>query len=303
MIDGNTVVTSFPETGFGKGKEADVLEKILADLKPSLGQSTKSLNGLTALIVDHCTGVFHRSDIDPKLAFYEIFAEEIGIAKSEVDGMYESFDITSQSIEKLWLNPNVSTRSMTEELDSLFSVKEQLKLLRRVEKIMSDLHKIDFLCSQQTDVLYTLSKPSSRSSRSLTELFETAKHRRKMWADMAATAQDTRDSLHNLLDLKQRQANVSEARTVRYQVEISAQQGQSILLLTIVTIVFLPVSVVAAIFGMNAIELGQKGSLHLGMELTVMALFCFVVILLIVGLFFGGRLGGLVRLLFRNLPL
>lgn len=302
VIDGNTVITSFPETSTGKRNDADVLQRILTDLKPSLAQSTRSLNGLIALIIDSCTGVFNRSDINPDLAFFEFFADEIGTAKSEVDELYSSFYNTSQSIETLWLDPNVSTTSLTYELDSLFSIKDELKLLRRVEKIISDLHKIDFLCSQQTDVLYALSKSNSRSSRSLTDLFETAKHHRRVWADMAESAQAALDSLQGLLDLKQRQANVSEARTVRYQVEISARQGRSIMLLTVMTIVFLPVSVIAAIFSMNAFEL-NGGKVHFGKELAIMVPVTFAVIAVALGTAFREAAWDLIALLFRRIPL
>lgn len=302
VIDGDTVVTSFPETSTGHRNEADVLQKILSDLKPSLGQSIKSLNGLIALIIDTCSGVFHRSDINPDLAFFEFFADEIGTAKSEVEEMYTSFYMTSQSIQKLWMDPNVSTASMTVELDSLFSIRDELRLLQRVEAIISDLHKIDFLCGQQTDVLYTLSKSTSRSSRSLTDLFETVKHRRRMWSDMAESAQATQDSLQGLFDLKQRQAAVSEARTVRYQVEISARQGRSIMLLTVMTIVFLPVSVIAAIFGMNAMEL-NAGELHFGTEIMIMAPVTLVVILVALGTAFQEAVRDLIVLIFRSIPL
>jgi hypothetical protein len=302
VIDGDTIVTSFPETSTGQRNEADVLQKILSELKPSLGQKVKSLNGLIALIIDTCSSVFHRSDINPDLAFFEFFADEIGTAKSEVEDMYTSFYMTSQSIEKLWMDPNVSTTSMTAELDSLFSIRDELKLLQRVEAIISDLHKIDFLCSQQTDVLYALSKSNTRSSRSLTDLFETAKHRRRTWADMAESAQATQDSLQGLFDLKQRQAAVSEARTVRYQVEISARQGRSIMLLTVVTIVFLPVSVIAAIFGMNAIEL-NKGTLHFSTEMMIMVPVTLGVILVALGTAFKEAVRDVIFLAIRNMPL
>lgn len=303
VIDGDTIVTSFPELNTGHRNEADVLQKILSELKPSLGQNVKSLNGLIALIVDTCSGVFHRSDINPDLAFFEFFADEIGTAKSEVEEMYSSFYETSQSIEKLWMDVNVSTTSMTAQLDSLFSIRDELKLLQRVEAIISDLHKIDFLCSQQTDVLYTLSKPTNRSSRSLNDLFETAKHRRRMWSDMAESALATQNSLQGLLDLKQRQAAVSEARTVRYQVEISAKQGRSIMLLTVVTIVFLPVSVIAAIFGMNAFELNAGSKLPFSTEMMVMASVTLGVILVVLGTAFREAVRDTLFFVFRNIPL
>jgi hypothetical protein len=80
---------------------------------------------------------------------------------------------------------------------------------------------------------------------------------------MAITAKSIYDSLRDLLDLKQRQANVSEARTARYQIEISARHGRSVLLFTIIIIFFLPMSVIATMLGMNITELNGQNNLRM----------------------------------------
>lgn len=262
VVDGKTIVTAFPQTSYGRENEADILLRILDNIPESVQQGTvKSMNGLIALIVDNCTGVFHRSDIQPDLAFFEFFADEIGAARTEVDRMFHDFREISQSVERLWTDANTSTTQMSRELHGLFSIKGEITLMEHVEKIVSDLDKIDFIYGQQEDILRGLvkcSKLGRGSSRSLTDLCDIVESRRKAWAGMAYTAKATHTSLHGLLDLKQRQAAVSEARTVRYQVEISAKQGRSIMLLTIFTIFFLPISVMATIFGMNATELVGK---------------------------------------------
>ncbi|TPX10123.1 uncharacterized protein E0L32_001320 [Thyridium curvatum] len=58
-------------------------------------------------------------------------------------------------------------------------------------------------------------------------------------------------SLTHLLDLKQKHSNALEARFARDQAEIAARQGQTIMVFTIVTIVFLPMSFIAAFFAIN----------------------------------------------------
>ena len=54
--------------------------------------------------------------------------------------------------------------------------------------------------------------------------------------------------LTHLLDLKQKHANAFEARFARDQAAFTGRQGQTIMVFTIVTIVFLPMSFIAAFF-------------------------------------------------------
>jgi Mg2+ and Co2+ transporter CorA len=66
--------------------------------------------------------------------------------------------------------------------------------------------------------------------------------------------------LEGLLSLKQQQASLVEADAslkLSYQ---SIAQGRSIMLFTVVTIIFLPLSFMSSVFGMNASELsGSDG--------------------------------------------
>jgi Mg2+ and Co2+ transporter CorA len=55
--------------------------------------------------------------------------------------------------------------------------------------------------------------------------------------------------------LKQQQASVVEAREAVKQGEETLKQGRSIMLFTVITIVFLPLSFFTGIFGMNTTEL------------------------------------------------
>ena len=61
-------------------------------------------------------------------------------------------------------------------------------------------------------------------------------------------------SITDLLDLKQKHANAFEARFARDQAAGTARQSQTIMVFTIVTIVFLPLSFIAALFTINIEE-------------------------------------------------
>lgn len=288
VVDNNTVITSFPETGPGDDVEADILTRLTKQIPRAIQQGLKSMNELIALIVDHCSGVFHCSDIHPDLAFFEFFADDIGAAKDELDSMSRRFRETSANVDSMWANDKVTSADMSRELDKLFTIKQEIELMAKVEKIIADLNKIDFLCSQQEDVINSLVKVS-KTSRSLSDLCETIRYRRSAWAGMAITAKSIYNSLRDLLDLKQRQANVSEARTARYQIEISARHGRSVLLFTIITIIFLPMSVIATMLGMNVTELNEQNNLRMWFASLILFPPSLVIAIVSLALAFGWR--------------
>ncbi|KAH8588879.1 hypothetical protein B0O99DRAFT_746454 [Bisporella sp. PMI_857] len=65
---------------------------------------------------------------------------------------------------------------------------------------------------------------------------------------LSKKAKDTLEAINQVLELKQKQANASEARTTRMQAEQSDRQGKTLMVFTIVTIIFLPLSFMAAFF-------------------------------------------------------
>ena len=62
------------------------------------------------------------------------------------------------------------------------------------------------------------------------------------------------ESITDLLDLKQKHANALEARFARDQAAGTARQSQTVMVFTIVTIIFLPLSFIAALFTINIRE-------------------------------------------------
>lgn len=257
ILDDNTIVTAFPENDSDERADADVLNSLIKQLPALLQHRTiTSVNGFIALVIAKCTGVFHQRDIPEDLAFFQFFADAIGAAKNQQFAAFDRFRQTSVDLE-------ANQADASQCLDSLFSINKEIQLIARVKAIINDLHTIDFVCSQQQDVLRSLTK-CTKASRSIRDLCETVEHRRQAWAGMADTANKIYESLRDLMDLKQRQANVSEARTSRAQVEVSARHGRSIMLFTIVTIIFLPMSVLATIFGMNVKQLNTGSNLDIG---------------------------------------
>jgi hypothetical protein len=71
---------------------------------------------------------------------------------------------------------------------------------------------------------------------------------------MDSEADDLYNSIHPLLELKQKYAAVFEARYARMQATAAATQGYTIMVFTIVTVIFLPMSFIAAMFAIDIEE-------------------------------------------------
>ena len=75
--------------------------------------------------------------------------------------------------------------------------------------------------------------------------------------------------LKDILTLKQQQASVIEAREAVKQAQLTLKQGQSIMIFTIITIIFLPLSFCVGFFGMNSLDF-NNGTIPLATELQIM---------------------------------
>ncbi|KAI1818574.1 hypothetical protein GGS20DRAFT_527661 [Poronia punctata] len=81
---------------------------------------------------------------------------------------------------------------------------------------------------------------------------------------MDSQAESLYHSLTDLLDLKQKHSNALEARFAGDQAVIAAKQGQTIMVFTIVTIIFLPLSFIASFFAINFQEWSGSRPLTIG---------------------------------------
>ncbi|KAH7369612.1 hypothetical protein BKA65DRAFT_385928 [Rhexocercosporidium sp. MPI-PUGE-AT-0058] len=87
--------------------------------------------------------------------------------------------------------------------------------------------------------------------------------------NLRESAEHTEKALNDLLGLKQQQASVVQARKSVQQTEETLRQSRSIMLFTIITIIFLPLSFGATLFGMNANEF-EGGKWTFRQEVTYM---------------------------------
>jgi hypothetical protein len=112
------------------------------------------------------------------------------------------------------------------------------------------------------------------------------------------TAQSTSSSLTDLLALKQQQASVVQAWQSVKQSEEAVSQGRAIMMFTVVTILFLPLSFMASVFGMNAVNFGQ-GTVKLSQQFKYMFPISFTIIIPIFILAFSTWIRALIWFVYK----
>lgn len=70
------------------------------------------------------------------------------------------------------------------------------------------------------------------------------------------------NSIRDLLDLKQKHANAIEARYAREQTDDTSRQGHTLMVFTVVTVIFLPLSFIAAFFAIDIGDLPHVGEVQ-----------------------------------------
>ena len=156
------------------------------------------------------------------------------------------------------LDALLELRDIEDELNTL------KKLFKEQQQGVSDMrsHYVELNHRQGKAILGT---------QWLTEISHTLESYKDQVDGMLKSAQTAQKAFKELLDMKQKQANIVEAHLAREQTEVAADQSRSIMIFTIFTIIFLPLSFFASVFGINAREWsGVTQNLRLHTILTYM---------------------------------
>ena len=155
-------------------------------------------------------------------------------------------------------------------VDTLLDIGEETALLAETKDIRDELNMISMVLKSQTSVLDDLSNALLEELRGQHQQKQADVRKRfreqlkiidvhlKDLERMDRQAEGIYTSLTHLLDLKQKHANAFEARFARDQAAFTGRQGQTIMVFTIVTIVFLPMSFIAAFFAIPVKEFAHE---------------------------------------------
>ncbi|KAF2678929.1 hypothetical protein K458DRAFT_480562 [Lentithecium fluviatile CBS 122367] len=172
-------------------------------------------------------------------------------------------------------------------VDKLLDIGAETDLLAETKDIRDELNMIAKVLEDQKSVLPDLEtaitdiyreehKSQQDLKRRFKEQMKTIDIHLNDLARMDKQAERIYKSITDLLDLKQKHANAFEARFARDQAAGTARQSQTIMVFTIVTIIFLPLSFIAAIFTINIREFPhQPGNSEPSLPLGYVSKFMF----------------------------
>jgi Mg2+ and Co2+ transporter CorA len=155
-------------------------------------------------------------------------------------------------------------------MDALLAIGTETRLLAEIKDIRDELKMIRMVLESQTGAMKDFAEEAwdelgGRRSDEAADLRKKSKDQLKVIEAHDANLKRMDDhalviysSLTHLLDLKQKHSNAFEARFARAQAVLQAHQGQTIMVFTIVTIVFLPMSFIASVFSINIAEFPKQ---------------------------------------------
>ncbi|PWY84818.1 hypothetical protein BO70DRAFT_378975 [Aspergillus heteromorphus CBS 117.55] len=249
------------------GQTKDILSASIQDLLMSTdnrGRSERpaSVNAMIELILSVTTGLFSRRTINlpapsgkrtkERKSPLEIFRESIRyvadventLFKEFLESLHDEQNVSDRThrgwIGDLQLNPYHIISKEAELLDEIKDIRDELNILRTLEEAQEKVWKQAF----QTEKLESLPNIEHSNISTPTEVL-------RELDEMVIEAGMVQDAINTLLDLRQKQASIKEAEFGRQQANDTARQSNIVMVFTIVTIVFLPLSFLTSVFALN----------------------------------------------------
>ncbi|KAL6234165.1 hypothetical protein BDW75DRAFT_241365 [Aspergillus navahoensis] len=284
IVDQKTVVTFFPKqeptTVEGKFYEqTNLFNSIYNELNGDLARRFETAGDLAALIVLHAVTVLFDRTLHSDLQILRIFEESISILTELTTKSFKQFRnrgfVTRPAEYNKTREGRIMTAAEREERDreAALQNRNDLSSMLELRDIVDELGTIMKLLEQQTTTINDMVKYYEHRGygkrfilASLTKLDEYRTH----ISEMRENAIAAQKAVENLLDLKQKQANVDESRLARWEAEVTQSQSRAVMVFTIFTVIFLPLSFFTSLFGLNAREWsGEPTNLTLRTMLTI----------------------------------
>ncbi|KAF2664710.1 hypothetical protein BT63DRAFT_418056 [Microthyrium microscopicum] len=270
MLEDDTLITAFPERWglvdphqTNPIKDADIANMIAKELSNRHRSPLDTPFDMMLLIIELCTKVLfdsasHRNE---KLRFFEFYERKIQEITNEESVAFTHMKNRFADLSER-TNARVQAKMHRKLLDELLDISNELTMLNEIKDVSEELNMIDSLLQEQMVVMekmadlleYPVNPIPPTVNKKWKKTREAIELRRDRIADMTAHAQSVQDNIKTLFDMKQRQANALEAHISAKVAQDGERQSVTIMVFTVVTIIFLPLSFMSSFFALSVRE-------------------------------------------------
>ncbi|KAJ9487796.1 hypothetical protein VN97_g5510 [Penicillium thymicola] len=264
ILDDKTIITS--TTAAPEGVESVFFDRVLAALRAQEHISSVTVHSLMHLILNTATTLFRKQDItvsNKSVSPLGVFRETIVKVTTQETELFDAFkssllpkkneksDPKRKGWFKAWRKPqnpldsgdqengdqeNGDQENEQHDANPHLKILEETKLLEEVKDIHGELNILKKLAQDQENVWRQALQPQNDYGE-ISGGFSPSEIKAEI-EEMIQQTEMIKQSLSTLLDLKQKQANIFEAEYTRKQSEDTAIQGDTVMVFTVVTILF-----------------------------------------------------------------
>ncbi|XXG97478.1 hypothetical protein Hte_003780 [Hypoxylon texense] len=266
-IDEDTIITALPER-WHKDQEGDILSHILRSIYDS---PPSSLDQMIQNILNGCIGfVDAPSNAGLGENLFDIFEQSIAKVANDETLQYKTFYKHQDKCAEMYLKirqgervPQAQLNSLRNAEDKICDITEEIKHLQEIKDIRDELKMIQRVMEDQETVLKKFLGPEG--DRFNLDVLPNLEFRRKKAERLSSEAESVENSLKSLLDLKQKQGNLNEARDTRKladEAEKRALAGETqsrlLFVFTIITVIYTPLGFTSAFFAIPSSDFPRE---------------------------------------------
>ncbi|KAH6665312.1 hypothetical protein F5X68DRAFT_143675 [Plectosphaerella plurivora] len=219
----------------------NVTHVITNHLRKPNREAIMSIYELAGLITSTCIEIFDPHHVRKEFRFFDFFDHSIRLASDKVAGYLRNFKYA------------VNVRIHDDEgegdgnlgiSDEKLSISNEIELMIEVDDILDELHTLKLVLTDQKNVVQDMNKAlkklaKDRTTRSYVNMRTLDDHLARI------------DQMEDTAKKADKSASLAEASFAQEAARETARQSKTIMVFTVITILFLPVSFIAAIFAID----------------------------------------------------
>ncbi|KAF2001481.1 hypothetical protein P154DRAFT_575199 [Amniculicola lignicola CBS 123094] len=257
------VITSFSGRFSAGPRDYDDLRSMVLSARLHASRPIGSPQDLVSRVLGTFFNIWDQGEEHEKLQFLQIFETSVAtIGDAESKLLKEFRNSSVELIELIEMSPD-SLETKKEILGRMLDIRHDTELLIQIRDIRDEINIILSVLDIQSDMIKMILHASYEHIWFTPDLWIRGIVQKPMrkFRHLDKRSAAIQEKLEALMDVKQKAANAWEARSARELANEATKQGNTMLVFTIVTIVFLPLSFMSSFFALSiaAFPKNEKG--------------------------------------------